>query len=424
MIARLKALLLKNEVTFLFASTIIVNAGNYAINLLLGRFLGPEQFAEAGAMATLVLILSFLAVGLQLAAAKFSATYFGKEAIEQLSIFKNWIYRNANKFSIVIVVLLLILLIPISNFLHFHSYLPLALIFIGIPAYFNMSVSRGLLQGTNKFAGLAITYQAEMWMRLIATFLLLFIVLKFSLPYASESIGLGFLMSFIASYWIAQKTIKNGEDGSVVLGGKNFVEKSEFKQFIIIIGAYEFSQIMINNSDVLLVKHYFENEAAGLYAAIALIGRVVFFATWTIVTLLFPKVIQMEQQGLNHRPLFWKSLMFVFSIGAGITLTCFFFDKWIMQILFGEAFIEAAPYLWQYAVATTLFACANVFAYYFMSLEKYVPVYISLIAGFFQIMGIMAFHSNLEQVIWVQILLMSALFIAMTVYYFVPKTHN
>lgn len=423
----LKKLLQQNEVALLFASTILVNAGNYAINLLLGRFLGPSQFAEAGAMATLVLILSFLAVGLQLSAAKFSATYFGQSASDKIATFQSWIYKKSNYLALFMVGILLLLLLPITRFLHFQSAVPLALIFVGIPLYFHMSVSRGMLQGTNRFLGLALTYQAEMFGRLIITFLLLYWVLSANLPYASESIGFGFLASFIFAFLVARfftfdkkndlenkKTVQNDRLSF-------FEDKDEFYKFAMVIGAYEFSQILINNSDVILVKHFFENEEAGLYAAIALIGRVVFFATWTIVTLLFPKVIQMEQQGLNHRPLFWKSLAFVFAVGGIITGGCYFFDTLIMQLLFGNAYLNAAPYLWQYATATTLFACANVFAYYFMSLNKYIPVYISVAVGLLQIAVIYAYHSSIQEVIQVQILLMAILFFTMTIYFFLPK---
>jgi hypothetical protein len=35
---------------------------------------------------------------------------------------------------------------------------------------------------------------------------------------------------------------------------------------------YELTQIIIN-SDIILVKHYFNNEQAGLYASLALIGE-------------------------------------------------------------------------------------------------------------------------------------------------------
>jgi len=62
-----------SDTTLLFAAMLIVNAGNYALNLVLGRLLGPVAFAEVSVIATIVLMLSFVAIGLQLTSAKFVA---------------------------------------------------------------------------------------------------------------------------------------------------------------------------------------------------------------------------------------------------------------------------------------------------------------------------------------------------------------
>jgi len=77
--------------------------------------------------------------------------------------------------------------------------------------------------------------------------------------------------------------------------------------------------------------------------------------------------------------------------------------------------------LWQYAVATALFACSNVFVYYHLSLDQHQPVWITNIVGIAQISLISNFHQSFEQVIYVQILLMSFLFVALVCFYFFKK---
>ena len=52
-------------------SAILVNGGNYLYNLILGRYLGPREFADASVLITFLLILSFAAMTFQLIAAKF-----------------------------------------------------------------------------------------------------------------------------------------------------------------------------------------------------------------------------------------------------------------------------------------------------------------------------------------------------------------
>ena len=47
-------------------------------------------------------------------------------------------------------------------------------------------------------------------------------------------------------------------------------------------------QVIISNIDILMVKHFFPPDLAGLYAAIALVGRLLYFGAWSVVSAMFP----------------------------------------------------------------------------------------------------------------------------------------
>ena len=51
---------------------------------------------------------------------------------------------------------------------------------------------------------------------------------------------------------------------------------------------YFVGQVILSNLDILLVKHFFLPSEAGIYAAIALVGRVVFMLSWSVVSSMFP----------------------------------------------------------------------------------------------------------------------------------------
>ena len=148
----------------------------------------------------------------------------------------------------------------------------------------------------------------------------------------------------------------------------------------------------------------------------ALLGRAVFFATWTVVTIMFPKVIEKEKRGEPHDRLFWISLSIVAGIGSMMVVGSYLFGDVVMQVAFGPAYAETAQYLWVYALLTAFFSCANVFVYYYMSLEKYLPVFISLVAGALQIILVCIFHNTIEQVLYVQSLCMAGLLSIMVLY--------
>ena len=53
--------------------------------------------------------------------------------------------------------------------------------------------------------------------------------------------------------------------------------------------------------------------------------------------------------------------------------------KSIISVFFGGAYLGVSDLLWMYALASGVFAIANVFAYYFLSLEVYLPVVLSAV---------------------------------------------
>ena len=88
-------------------SVLLVNGGNYLYNLILGRYLGPEKFADAAILITFLLVLSFVAMTFQLVTAKFSVLFEG-------TVFENFISKML-KNSIIVGILLGLLVIVFSS---------------------------------------------------------------------------------------------------------------------------------------------------------------------------------------------------------------------------------------------------------------------------------------------------------------------
>ena len=56
-------------------SMLVVNGGNYFYNLILGRVLGPEAFADAAILITFLLILSFIGMTFQIVTTKYTVVF-------------------------------------------------------------------------------------------------------------------------------------------------------------------------------------------------------------------------------------------------------------------------------------------------------------------------------------------------------------
>ena len=280
---------------------------------------------------------------------------------------------------------------------------------IGVPFYFLMSVNRGVFQGKKAFKSLSITYQAEMLSRLLITLGLIF----FFNFQSSLVIAIGILISF--GFGLIPFNFK-----SLNFKTSFAIESSQSKlvrNFFIITAFYELTQIIINNSDILLVKHYFEAYEAGLYASLALIGRIVYFIAWMFVMLLLPTVVQLKKEGKETAPILFKYVTYIAAIASIIILCCSLFPETAITLLFGKSYLTMAPLLWKYALATGLFAISNIFAYYYLSLDRYVPVIFSGIFGILQMGLVIFFHKSLEQVVHMQVIAMILLLIFQITYF-------
>lgn len=384
-------------------SALLVNGGNYIYNLLLGRILGPEAFADAALLVTLLLVLSFLGMTFQLVTAKFVAAL----PLDKWESFRNRIGVLALVIGCVLGGVVFFAAPFLQNILQTENALMFQIFGIGVPLYFVMSVNRGQYQGEESFAKLSISYQSEMWGRLLIT-LLAFLIVR---DHFGVLVSFGILGSLALGLFPFKKLRLNIDRTTEDL------EWSKVRTFMLITACYELTQIIINNSDIILVKHFFQAQEAGLYASLALIGRVVYFVAWMFVMLLLPTVVRLKKEGKPTGHILFKYVGYIGLLSSVIVVVCAMFPELIITLLFGDAYLSMASLLWQYALATSLFAVANIFTYYFLSLDKYRPIWFSAILGVSQIVLIGFFHSSLALVVQLQILVMLVL-LAVQILYF------
>ncbi len=410
---RLAANSLLTSSALFFVSTTLVNGGNYLFNLLLGRWLGPALFADVSIIITLFLFLTFITAGFQQTAAKFSAIYSAENAPERLFALRRWLNRR----SWVIGALCLLIVgggAPFwQTFFHTTSPWIFVIFALGLPVYFVQGIDRGILQGQMRFGALAASYQAEMWVRLLVGLLLV------GLGWAAHGAVFGLTLSLLATWFVSHQALRNMRSQRAQTTAFTHVETfSRREQRALLAFAFpvlmaETSLILINNSDVLIVKHFFDSITAGQYAALALIGRIVFFATWSVVITMFPLVAQKHQRQEPHRQLLWTGLGMVLGVSVAIVTATFILPNTIVQILFGAEYLMIAPLLWLYAVATALFALANVLINYRLALGDRRGTIFALIAGILQVTALLLFHASLFQIVIIQIGLMGALLLCL-----------
>lgn len=392
---------------------LLVNGGNYLYNLILGRVLGPEAFADAAILITFLLILSFIGMTFQIVTTKYVVIYNFRKRIAFIRLMTTSALLSGIGLGLIIMASCNLL----QKVFHTQSALMFVLFGAGIPLYFLMSVNRGVYQGKNNLFNLSKTYTSEMISRLLLTIVAILFVPN--LP-TTIIVASGITLSFVFGLQPFQKIFFK----KPTLEKREMLSVQNIATFFALTAFYELTQIIINNSDVILVKHYFNNQEAGLYASLALIGRVVYFVAWMFVMLLLPKVLTLQKEGKNTQTILIKYVGYIVALSAIIVATTYFFPNLVVNLMFGEDYLSIAPLLWKYALATSIFAIANIFAYYFLSINKYTPVVISALLGLTQIILIVMFHKSLEQVVEMQIFSMVILLFFQLAYFFYQNKKN
>jgi O-antigen/teichoic acid export membrane protein len=85
--------------------------------------------------------------------------------------------------------------------------------------------------------------------------------------------------------------------------------------------------------------------------------------------------------------------------------------------IFKAEFIEAAPFLFWYALSVSLFTLASLIVNFHLSLGQTKIVVFPIVASIAQVIGIIFFHQSLSQVITVSIWVSALLLISCFVYF-------
>lgn len=393
-------------------SAFVVNGGNYLYNLALGRVLGPGAFADAAILITLMLVLSFVAMTFQLAVAKFTTEFDHTKQAAFIHRAHVWALR----FGVLLGAAMIVFAAQLQKVFQTESAVMFMIFGVAVPVYFIMSVNRGNLQGNRAFIELSVTYQLEMVCRLALTFAFLLI---FNIS-SSIAVSSAIAVSFVAGVFPFKKRKSKRALHKTLTSKENKV----ILQFFVLTACYELTQIICNNSDILLVKHYFPSHDAGLYASLALIGRVVYFVTWMFVMLLLPTVVSMRKEGKNSVPILMKYVGYITALASAIVAFSFLFPSIAVQLLFGQQYMAIAPLLGWYALATSFFALSNIFAYYYLSLDHYKPIVIATVFGVLQVVLIVWFHDSLYEVVIAQVIAMGMLLLAQIGYFMLFQLKN
>jgi O-antigen/teichoic acid export membrane protein len=382
----------------------LATATNLVYNIAVARFLGPTGYGHATAVYTLLVLISAATLSFQIVAAKVVAQQDGGE--QKHAVYRG-LHRAAWGCGIVIALLLLLFRTPVANYLNLPTPLLVSLLAIGVAFYVPLGSRRGYMQGVCGFRSLATNLVLEGIVRLGGS--LLMIKLGLGVPGVVAANAAAVAVAYLAA--VPSSGVRHV--GSPLLFDRALRET--FQAMIFFSG-----QVLINNCDIVLVKHFFIPTTAGLYAAIAMVGRVIFTFSSAVVNSMFPLVAGTRKEERRGFKVVATSSVLVLGIGAVLAVGLRFTPPGLWTSFFGSGFAVAGqyglPYLLSlYAITTILYCLSVVIITYEMSYKIANTSWVQLAFSGVLVAAICRFHSSLREVIWVQLILMIVLLVVVAV---------
>ncbi len=381
----------------------LTTAINLAYNIAVARFLGPKGFGHATAVYTLLTLISAVTLSFQIICAKFVAQESSPEA-------KFAVYRGFHVGSWICGLLvgtgLLVYQRGITSYLNLPSPVLVALLAIGAAFYVPLGSRRGFTQGAYGFGRLAKNLVLEGSVRLGGSLLLVL------LGFGVRGVIAANAAAIAVAYFAIAPEHAPATRNPLALG---YAVREALQALVFFSG-----QVLINNCDIVMVKHFFLPASAGLYAAIAMVGRVIFSFSSAVVNSMFPLVAGTREEERKDLRVIATSLLLVLSIGSVLALGLRLAPAWLWTAFFGPGFSISGEYglpylLALYAITTVVYSLSVVIITYEMSYKIANTSWVQLAFSGVLIAGIYRFHDSLRQVILVQLVLMAVLLVLVAI---------
>jgi len=173
---------------------------------------------------------------------------------------------------------------------------------------------------------------------------------------ASALSGLfGVLIVVLAAPYIVRATTETPAESKEAEG-----ERSSH----VLVGLLSLSLAILMNVDILVVRHFFDDGSASLYAASALVGRIVLFASAPAALVVLPHIIRHVAAGEPLTRTLAVTGAFTILISGGTALIIVIAPSLVFQIIFADRYAPIPSLVWAYTLAGSLLAVLTLLTYF------------------------------------------------------------
>lgn len=382
---------------FIFIANNTASFGNFLYSLFMGRLLTPNAFGELGAILSILGVLSVPLSIFQLLIVKTVSFYHGEKKTGVIRLLFDHLTKRLLFLGVLGAAAMLLLSGKLSIFLQLDNSMPFIIVSFFFVLSFAGTFNRATLQGTLSFTYLAVNSFVEIMVKLIVSVLL--VVLNFgvigALVGSSTGAVVGYLLTIVELRILLRKD-KTEENLKVPkwLDSKNTLP----------VLLTTLTMTLFFTADIILVKHFFPPVVAGEYVALSTVGKIIYYLTGPIISVMFPLISSRAGSGISYIMPLLGTLVLALGISTLMIFVYFLFPGLILTILYGGRYAGAVPYMGIFSFYISLLTINSILTYFLLSVSYNKPIYFLFFTSFLQSIFIFLIHNSIYNVIWINIL--------------------
>ena len=390
--------LLKHVILMGIIST-IANLFTIGFNIYAARKLIPAEYGALISLVAIIFIFVTTFAAVQITITKFVSHYKVKSRYEEISTLlkKSFIFFF---FVGLAIFLLTILMSPlIKEFLHLEAEKPIILLGLILWLIPLSAVMAGGLRGLQKFGWIGTSALVDSAVRFGIGIIFLGI-LGLGIAGGMYSIMTATFLSFVVGFIVLV---------SILTKHKYAIDTKEIWKYGWPVFFTLIAIAFMANTDIVIVRHFFDPAIAGQYAVASVTATILFFTSNIFSFTMFPKVAELHSSGKDPSKLLKSNLFYMLIICVFMYILFHFSSDSVIKFFFGPQY-NVGLIARTLIIAYSFLSLANILVIYDIAMGKSWYLYLLIAFAVLQPMLMWFWHPTIYTIVIIQVCTMTALF--------------